>query len=39
MVDRGGIDFSLETAARKAFGSGLPSPANDALQIAERHRH
>ena len=35
MVDRGGIDFSLETAACKVFGSELAFRAsNDALQIA-----
>ena len=35
MVDRGGIDFSLETAACKIFGSELVvRAANDALQIA-----
>jgi acyl-CoA dehydrogenase family protein 9 len=35
MVDRGGIDFSLETAACKVFGSELAfRTANDALQIA-----
>src|SRR5579885_1349280 len=35
MVDRGGIDFSLETAACKVFGSDLAfRAANDALQIA-----
>ncbi len=35
MVDRGGIDFSLETAACKVFGSELAfRAANDALQIA-----
>ena len=35
MVDRGGIDFSLETAACKIFGSELAfRTANDALQIA-----
>src|SRR5262249_34231359 len=35
MVDRGGIDFSLETAACKIFGSELAFRAsNDALQIA-----
>ena len=35
MVDRGGIDFSLETAACKVFASELAFPrANDALQIA-----
>jgi acyl-CoA dehydrogenase family member 9 len=35
MVDRGGVDFSLETAACKVFGSELAFRAsNDALQIA-----
>jgi len=35
MVDRGGVDFSLETAACKVFGSELGfRAANDALQIA-----
>lgn len=35
MVDRGGVDFSLETAACKIFGSELAYRAsNDALQIA-----
>src|SRR3954466_12853693 len=35
MVDKGGIDFSLETAACKVFGSELAYRAsNDALQIA-----
>jgi acyl-CoA dehydrogenase family protein 9 len=35
MVDRGGIDFSLETAACKIFASELAfRAANDALQIA-----
>jgi acyl-CoA dehydrogenase family protein 9 len=35
MVDRGGIDFSLETAAAKIFASELAFRAsNDALQIA-----
>lgn len=35
MVDRGGVDFSLETAACKIFGSELTfRAANDALQIA-----
>ena len=35
MVDRGGIDFSLETAACKVFNSELAyRAANDALQIA-----
>ncbi len=35
MVDRGGIDFSLETAACKVFGSELAFRAsNDAMQIA-----
>jgi acyl-CoA dehydrogenase family protein 9 len=35
MVDRGGVDFSLETAACKVFGSELAYRAsNDALQIA-----
>jgi acyl-CoA dehydrogenase family member 9 len=35
MMDRGGIDFSLETAACKVFGSELAFRAsNDALQIA-----
>ena len=35
MVDRGGIDFSLETAAAKVFASELAFRAsNDALQIA-----
>jgi acyl-CoA dehydrogenase family member 9 len=35
MVDRGGIDFSLETAACKIFGSELAFRAsNEALQIA-----
>jgi acyl-CoA dehydrogenase family member 9 len=35
MVDRGGIDFSLETAAVKVFASELAfRAANDALQIA-----
>ena len=35
MVDRGGIDFSLETAACKVFGSELAFRAsNEALQIA-----
>jgi acyl-CoA dehydrogenase family member 9 len=35
MIDRGGIDFSLETAACKIFGSELAYRAsNDALQIA-----
>jgi acyl-CoA dehydrogenase family protein 9 len=35
MVDRGGIDFSLETACCKIFGSELAfRTANDALQIA-----
>ena len=35
MVDRGGIDFSLETAACKVFNSELAYRAsNDALQIA-----
>ena len=35
MVDRGGIDFSLETAACKIFSSELAyRAANDALQIA-----
>lgn len=35
MVDRGGIDFSLETAACKIFGSELGfRSANEALQIA-----
>jgi len=35
MVDRGGVDFSLETAACKIFGSELANRiANDALQIA-----
>ena len=35
MVDRGGIDFSLETAACKVFGSELAfRAANEALQIA-----
>ena len=35
MVDRGGVDFSLETAATKIFASELAYRAsNDALQIA-----
>jgi len=35
MVDRGGIDYSLETAVAKVFGSELAYRAsNDALQIA-----
>jgi alkylation response protein AidB-like acyl-CoA dehydrogenase len=35
MIDRGGIDFSLETAACKIFGSELAFRAsNEALQIA-----
>ena len=35
MVDRGGVDFSLETAACKVFASELAfRAANDALQIA-----
>src|SRR5471030_1610012 len=35
MVDRGGIDYSLETAACKIFASELAFRAsNDALQIA-----
>ncbi|HVX41509.1 MAG TPA: acyl-CoA dehydrogenase family protein, partial [Gemmatimonadaceae bacterium] len=35
MVDKGGIDFSLETAAAKVFASDLAFRAsNDALQIA-----
>ena len=35
MVDRGGVDFSLETAAVKCFASELAfRAANDALQIA-----
>jgi acyl-CoA dehydrogenase family member 9 len=35
MVDRGGVDFSLETAACKVFASELAyRTANDALQIA-----
>jgi acyl-CoA dehydrogenase family protein 9 len=35
MVDRGGIDFSLETACCKVFGSEMIfRAANDALQIA-----
>src|SRR3954466_9032895 len=35
MVDKGGIDFSLETAACKVFGSELAFKAsNEALQIA-----
>jgi acyl-CoA dehydrogenase family protein 9 len=35
MVDRGGVDFSLETAACKVFGSELAyRAANEALQIA-----
>jgi acyl-CoA dehydrogenase family member 9 len=35
MVDRGGVDFSLETAACKVFGSELAFRAsNEALQIA-----
>jgi acyl-CoA dehydrogenase family protein 9 len=35
MVDKGGIDFSLETAACKVFGSELAYKAsNEALQIA-----
>ena len=35
MVDRGGVDFSLETASCKIFGSELAQRvANDALQIA-----
>jgi acyl-CoA dehydrogenase family protein 9 len=35
MVDRGGIDFSLETAACKVFASELAfRAANDAMQIA-----
>ncbi|MBA3891139.1 MAG: acyl-CoA dehydrogenase, partial [Gemmatimonadaceae bacterium] len=35
MVDRGGIDFSLETAACKVFGSELAfRTSNEALQIA-----
>jgi acyl-CoA dehydrogenase family member 9 len=35
MVDRGGIDFSLETAACKVYGSELAfRTANEALQIA-----
>jgi acyl-CoA dehydrogenase family protein 9 len=35
MVDRGGIDFSLETAACKIFASELANrAANDAMQIA-----
>jgi acyl-CoA dehydrogenase family protein 9 len=35
MVDRGGIDFSLETAACKVFGSELAyRAANEGLQIA-----
>jgi acyl-CoA dehydrogenase family protein 9 len=35
MVDRGGVDFSLETAACKIFASELAfRAANDALQIA-----
>jgi acyl-CoA dehydrogenase family protein 9 len=35
MVDRGGVDFSLETAACKIFASELSfRAANDALQIA-----
>lgn len=35
MMDRGGIDFSLETAACKVFGSELVfRAANEALQIA-----
>lgn len=35
MVDHGGVDFSLETAACKVFGSELAFRAsNDALQIA-----
>jgi acyl-CoA dehydrogenase family member 9 len=35
MVDKGGIDFSLETAACKVFGSELAfRTSNDAMQIA-----
>src|SRR4029077_3207476 len=35
MVDKGGVDFSLETAACKVFGSELAFRAsNEALQIA-----
>jgi len=35
MVDRGGVDFSLETAACKVYGSELAfRTANEALQIA-----
>ena len=35
MVDRGGVDFSLETAACKVYGSELAfRTANDGLQIA-----
>src|SRR6185295_10616048 len=35
MVDRGGIDFSLETAACKVFGSELVfRAASEALQVA-----
>jgi acyl-CoA dehydrogenase family member 9 len=35
MIDRGGVDFSLETASCKIFGSELAYRAsNDALQIA-----
>jgi acyl-CoA dehydrogenase family protein 9 len=35
MVDRGGVDFSLETAACKVFGSELAfRTSNDAMQIA-----
>jgi acyl-CoA dehydrogenase family protein 9 len=35
MIDRGGIDFSLETAAGKIFGSELANrAASDAMQIA-----
>ena len=35
MMDRGGVDFSLETAACKIYGSDLAfRSANDALQIA-----
>ncbi len=35
MVDRGGVDFSLETAAAKVYGSELAyRTANDGLQIA-----
>ncbi|MHB1265541.1 MAG: acyl-CoA dehydrogenase family protein [Gemmatimonadaceae bacterium] len=35
MIDRGGIDFSLETAAVKVFGSELAyRTANEAMQVA-----